>query len=165
MFARARVHNVHTWRVEAALRGCAITSAKVAEEVIAVAQGDLTTLVLTDDNHMQSMSAFNEQQCGPGCQLCSATKRVIHALLGLFFFLTYRTVMVAWICIPTMENILNSYYMLLLQQTWWTECGPLTTSFRPSDHFVNQLINLFIHYFFKSLNQSCLSKRSNYFWY
>lgn len=108
---------------------------------------------------------FNEQQCGPGCQLCSATKRVIHALLCLFFFLTYRTVMVAWICIPTMENILNSYYMLLLQQTWWTECGPLTTSFRPSGHFVHRLISLFIHYFFKSLNQSCPSKRSNYFWY
>lgn len=64
MFARARVHNVHTWRVEAALRGCAITSAKVAEEVIAVAQGDLTTLVLTDDNHMQSMSALMNSSVG-----------------------------------------------------------------------------------------------------
>lgn len=64
MFARARVHNVHTWRVEAALRGCAITSAKVAEEVIAVAQGDLTTLVVTDDNHTQSMSALMNSSVG-----------------------------------------------------------------------------------------------------
>ena len=46
MFAKARVHNIHTWQGEA-LRGRVLISAKVAKEVIAVPQEDRAIFMLT----------------------------------------------------------------------------------------------------------------------
>lgn len=43
--------HTHTWQGEAALRGRVVTSAKVAEEVIVVAQGD-TTIFMSTDHHL-----------------------------------------------------------------------------------------------------------------
>lgn len=50
MFARAGVHNVHTWRGRSSTQRVrhTVASAKVDKEVIVVAQGDMAICMLTE---------------------------------------------------------------------------------------------------------------------